>query len=326
MADSKNSGVEFFRVVAAFAVVCIHSAPFVNYPSDTLYPLTNHLTRFAVPFFFTLSGYFFGVTLKKGKSVEALFWKYFKRLVLLFLVWSVFYFLIPHAGIREKLRLRPIDTLLEGGTTHLWYFTALISALAGLFLSLKRKRFDVFLAVSILFFAAALWIHPYSVTHGAISLPFNLRNGPFFSSIFVAVGYWLSQQKRLPSLKVGYAVAALGWLCQELEIWAIWKHWRGDSLQDFTLGTLGFGVGMAVVALQTRLPSALKGVASFGKYTLGIYLVHFSLLGVIAPLFSARVNPTSLLWQFTYPLAVFLSALGVTAFLFRFRPLRPLFS
>jgi surface polysaccharide O-acyltransferase-like enzyme len=327
MADSKNSGAEFFRVIGAFAVVCIHTAPFRDYAGPAfLYPVTNNLTRFAVPFFFTLSGYFFGTSLKRGKTVDAVLWKYCKRLALLFFVWSLFYLLVPHASIRERLRLRPIDTLFEGGTTHLWYFTALISALLGLGFALKRKRLDLFWKVALIFFGAAVFFQPYAVTHPGISLPFTLRNGPFFSSIFVGIGYWLSQQKRLPSLQTACLVTLLGLSLQELEVFAIWKFLGGDPLHDFTLGTLGFGAGMAMLALQIRLPRRLLGVAELGKYTLGIYLLHLCTLEILSRILSPYLDRASLLWQFVYPIGTFSSALLLILILFRFRRLRPIIS
>jgi PAS domain S-box-containing protein len=66
---ARIAGVETMRVPADFAVVALHTSGFftlAGWGSEVLASFADQLSRFAIPFFFTSAGYFFGKSLQAG--------------------------------------------------------------------------------------------------------------------------------------------------------------------------------------------------------------------------------------------------------------------
>ena len=51
------SGIEYFRLAAAFLVVAIHCSPLTTYSETADFILTRAMARVAVPFFFMVTGF-----------------------------------------------------------------------------------------------------------------------------------------------------------------------------------------------------------------------------------------------------------------------------
>ena len=52
------TGIDYFRVIAAFLVITIHTSPLADINGQADFMLTRILARIAVPFFFMTSGFF----------------------------------------------------------------------------------------------------------------------------------------------------------------------------------------------------------------------------------------------------------------------------
>lgn len=132
--------VECCRVFAIIAIIVLHTEPFRygyedNFHHQYAFIIFNQLARFAVPFFFVISGYFWGIKVQCGLG-KAYTLLTVKRLVLLFLIWS-FLYLIPYDVnmifdygllgpikksfwcIRELIS-DPVKLLFQGTKVHLW--------------------------------------------------------------------------------------------------------------------------------------------------------------------------------------------------------------
>lgn len=60
MAKNKDYvGIDYFRVVAAFLIVAIHTSLFASVSGTGDFIFTRIIARVAVPFFFMTSGFFF---------------------------------------------------------------------------------------------------------------------------------------------------------------------------------------------------------------------------------------------------------------------------
>jgi len=151
------SSVDVARTFAICGVIWLHSSALTRIPQVYMQkvPLlyTNIILMFcrlAVPFFFIVSGYFFGRTLSKGIKLEPLFMKYTKRLLSIFAAWYLFHFLADFKLFPE---------------TQLWFLIALwlafvlISAL--IFLNLE----NLIMPVSILLYFISVI---YGVYHQTI--------------------------------------------------------------------------------------------------------------------------------------------------------------
>ena len=91
MQNSRLASIETFRIISVFAVVCIHAFPFRWVQGQEIaFYIINNACRFAVPFFFIVSGFFFGMKLNENIPVQSLLYRYLKRLLIIFGFWTFF--------------------------------------------------------------------------------------------------------------------------------------------------------------------------------------------------------------------------------------------
>lgn len=98
---NRMKSVDVFRFFAIIGIIAIHTTPFNLSPSDeneiyNFIAITiNPLARSAVPFLFTISGYFWGKKIRNGYEPIPLSYKMAKRLSTIFLIWC-FIYLLPY--------------------------------------------------------------------------------------------------------------------------------------------------------------------------------------------------------------------------------------
>ena len=82
------NSIESLRLTAAFAIILIH-----YFDAQTVVKtIVDQLARFAVPFFFTISGYFLAEKLKQNNK-PVIYCNYFKKILLIYLL-TIFILLI----------------------------------------------------------------------------------------------------------------------------------------------------------------------------------------------------------------------------------------
>jgi surface polysaccharide O-acyltransferase-like enzyme len=183
------------RVVAVLAVLTLHARLFragqLHGWERVVEIVADHAARFAVPFFFFVSGYLLGRSTRGGPALPRAV-SSFKRVVILYLVWSVLLLAIEplERGVYNLLatdRLAdpplvwpaPADfvrRLFEGARMQLWFLPALGTAMLVVGL-LDRVRPAVGLMVAIAFYAVGLAGGVYSSLTG-FDLGMFGRNGP----------------------------------------------------------------------------------------------------------------------------------------------------
>ncbi|MFA6600992.1 MAG: acyltransferase [Candidatus Omnitrophota bacterium] len=355
MKASKITSIETFRVFAIFAVICLHTNPFMHIGVyKWAFALINHACRFAVPYFFITSGFFFGKKIQSGISAWGLFYGYSKRLFILFFAWTLLYAVLPTTfplkaltqghfqnEVIPWLLKQPCETwawisthkikfLAQGTSSPLWFLEALGIGLLILtcFIFLKKEKF--LLSFSFLLFVAGLMAGPYAVTPLGFHFPlhFNTRHGPFFSTLFVAIGWKLSFLKERPSTTLSISLGMIGLCLQVSEALILWKFFGGCYWNDYFLGTVLFGAGVFLFTLSKPDFGELTIFPKWASLTLGIYVVHMYVRDVINLTVNeiSPFHPFPLAWQIVFPLLVFffsasfvglLKKSRVTAFLVR---------
>src|SRR6185295_9540898 len=96
----RSRSVDIVRLIAVIAVIVIHVQPFtilaaVSQLYEYLFVIFSQAARFAVPFFFVISGYYWGKRIRSGSPISAVSGKALSRIIQLFVVWSLVY-LLPH--------------------------------------------------------------------------------------------------------------------------------------------------------------------------------------------------------------------------------------
>jgi surface polysaccharide O-acyltransferase-like enzyme len=330
----KIQSVDAMRVIAIVAVIVIHTMPFrtTDVPIGTVFNLSlilNQLGRFAVPFFFVLSGFFWARKIEGADSVQITSRKMVIRILVIFFAWSVFYLLPtdivdaiasgPLGPIKvvywhtAKALAQPVTTLLQGTKVHLWFLVALICCvtISATMVSWNMRR--GLIVLSLILFGLGILGKPYADSPIGFHVDFDFRNGPFFGLIFFVTGYLLQQRgPRKSWLGYGLALAVLGSCLHLIEVQTLNSLWGTTMLQDYVVGTFFSGVGMAMIALSGSRLLCWPAFSHIAPFVLGIYAIHFAFIELMYPLDGRFMGNT--LWGFAYPTLVFaLSTLAVFA-------------
>lgn len=337
--------VDLIRLIAITAVIAIHTEPFrgvyTEGPLRHLEAIINQIARFAVPFFFVISGYFYGTKVNSGSPPLALSLKTARRLILLFLAWSATYLLMPSslynvikfgkkawfAGFDKKLDKfvldEPLTFLFRGGSHHLWFFISLMCAvvLTGILLHLKWKK--SLILISVMLYLIGIFAASYSATPLGIDISFNTRNGPFFSTLFFVSGYFLSQQTPSPEwLKKGLFLMVLGYAIQFSEIFYLYSKYQIPlTSHEYVFGTFLVGLGAATIALSNHPSLHIHTLSRVGIYTLGIYAVHRIFVDWLRRFDNQLDSP---LWEIGYIFIVLILSIVSVTLLAKIKPLKKL--
>jgi surface polysaccharide O-acyltransferase-like enzyme len=288
--------------------------------------MINQLARFAVPFFFILSGYFWGVKVNNGGSEITLAFHASKRLFILWIGWSLIYLLpynigtIYDAGLWgpihylnesiHQLLLHPIRFFFSGSKVHLWFIVSLFFSylICAFFVYKKWLKSLVFLAF--IFYFIGIIAKSYSDTPLGVNIHFNTRNGPFFSVIFFVSGYLLSQYSpRTQWFMQGACLFFIGCCFHFSEIYMLWHFFGTPLMQDYVFGTYFMGLGVAIMSLSNHSLLQNQWLSKIGRMTLGIYAVHFIYVDILKVI-EKRID--SVFWEVGYVFIVFFLSLFTT--------------
>jgi len=328
----RNDNLDLFKTISIFSVIVIHSNLFANVSSNEPTMVTafiNQTCRFAVPYFFIVSGYFWANKLcQKNYQLKNLFAK-LTPLCLAFLVWSCLYLILPlnlnslieYGYIKVtywKLYAiieSPISILFSGTQSQLWFLPALICSQIFIF-SLYQYKKNIILPIAFLLFILGVLGGAYQDTTIGIHLPFDTRNGLCFASIFLVIGISLKQLNIQITRINALLILLAGFIGQLVEANYLHHHFNVSPTSiDFVFSTLPFGLGVMFLALSPTNFS-LPTLSRLGQHTLGIYLVHMILIGLLRPL-SQSMHPW--LYAILIPLTVYMGSLFITIHIKRYK-------
>ena len=219
--------LDILKYLSAILIMILHLRPFINFSDQLDLAFNNIITRICVPIFFIITGYFVA---KKEKNNENYIKDYIKKIIPLYLVWSLLYIpaiigtIIQYLPIINEyltkinitlplliillVLLFPVVILIAlcytGIYYHLWYFPAIIFSL--LVLEKWKKKFKVkyllvFSFILLLFGATETYygVLPLSIKE-LLSYYYNIffttRNFLFFGLFYVVLGYFMGTQEK----------------------------------------------------------------------------------------------------------------------------------
>jgi len=321
------------RVIAIISVILIHTEPFGRADSEigkTAFVVIGHLAKFAVPFFFIISGYFWGVKVRQGLLFKSTI-KMLRRLLMLFFAWSLIY-LLPYNlysyykyGILGTLKImyrnlayiisNPVTFTLAGSAPHLWFLMALVFAIVITSFFVYQGRIKSLIIIALFLYLFGLLSNAYSSTPIGIHVNFNTRNGPFFSTLFFITGYLLSKYNANSRwLSIGLSLWSFGCLAHFSEIYFLWKFFNTTpaSIVAYVVGTYFMGLGASLVALSNHRLIKSIPLNEIGKSTLGLYACHLIFVVLLQPLGKIVSNAA---WELVYPVMVFILSLFAVSIL-----------
>ena len=214
MSDRKQYGaLDLAKFIAAIFIIIIHVNPFTSYSSVLSFGFRNIITVIAVPFFFLTSGFLFCTKLNslEEKDKSDYFKKYFKRLGLMYLLWSAIYFVFVAVewatnGVVLMDVLQYIKRFFfKGSYSTIWFLPALMTAVTIVYLLRKKLSYEKILILSIPFYIVACFGSSYygifsklPVISDLYEMYFSffetIKNGVLFGWVYVALGGILSER------------------------------------------------------------------------------------------------------------------------------------
>ena len=283
------------------AVMTIHLSPFSNPFDPTLWNdalylwlggIINQLCRFAVPLFFLCAGYFLQPALAAGSPMTAAL-RYCRPLLGLWLVWSLIYLLMPFnplAAIEQgylpamasqwQMQLGdPLNAWWVGGMIHLWFLPALMLAVLLQALCHRIGLPRLALVLGGLLYLLALLGGSYGQPLLGGEWALLTRNGPFFSSIFVALGAELRARHWRPDTRRSALLLGVGMGIYALEAWGL-LYFADVPLNrhDFLLGSLPWGLGLFGLLLANPGWGSGSWLERQAPRVLGLYCLHMMLV------------------------------------------------
>lgn len=297
---SRHAGIDLFRWFAFIAVVCIHTATM----GGDVSMMAGRLSRWAVPLFFTASGYFIGPRIDDPGVI----WRSTKRIAPLFLVWALIYLIVRDSWPDTVKQWQ--DLLINGGAgLHLWYLPSLLSCIAVLALLRRWLDWPLVLAIAGAVFVAGLAFGSYSGLLDLNQRLWNPRNGPVFGLVFVTLGAWIAVKKPVAPLRWAAPAFAVFLLTDVAE--RLWLAATAPTYIDFTVSTLFVGVSAFLTARAwDGAPFVRWNLDILGRYSFGMYAMHMLFLYGIHKHFHPK-GPAA--WVWTVLATVTLSTLTALA-------------
>ncbi len=318
---SRVHSVDAMRALAVAAIVIMHTTPFKGSHDEvsTLpYIIVNQLTRFAVPFFFVASGFFWASKVRRGAGPMPAAHASAKRIAAVLVFWCIVYLLpLNVTSVIEHGVLGPVKTVyrnlsrmledpvalaFQGTEVHLWFLISLALAVYISAVFMKYRQFPLLAVASALLFIVGALAKSYSATPIGLELEFNTRNGPFFGLIFFVTGIWFARRTPSPRwLYLGAGVMLAGAAGQFVETIYIMRAFEVPPTHDYVFCTYLFGAGSALVALSNH--SILRNglLENMGRWALGLYAVHLIFLRWFEPF---DLEYRSMAWDACYAVSV----------------------
>ncbi len=276
--NPRNLSLECFKLLAACFVVFLH----IPFPGE-IGQLTVCLSRFAVPLFFAVSGWYsFGASGEKLK-------KRFARILLLELFGDILY--VSWRCVRDFLagetllmclgyQLPDLQALkmwllwsVDPFAGHLWYLSAtcLCYLVLWMYTRLDRKNYRPLYAAGLVLLLGCFAMGEFSKFTGFRADYRICRSGLFTGLPVFLLGLFL-RENRERAAAFGLPAALAGVVLSVLE-------WKTLGSHDLYIGAVLTAAG--ILLATSRFPAVpgwlTKAAAGFGSVSTAVYLVHLLL-------------------------------------------------
>lgn len=303
--------LDILKYISAILIIVLHLRPFINYSDQLDLAFNNIITRICVPIFFIITGYFVA---KKEKDNKNYIKDYIKRIIPLYLFWSLLYVPVIIGTIVQNLSviheylsgvnidlfgiiillifLLPIIILIAlcytGVYYHLWYFPAIIFSL--LLLKKWKKKFDIkyllIISFILLLFGATetyYGVLPLSIKRILsyyYSIFFTTRNFLFFGLFYVVLGYFMGRKDKVYS-KNCFAKLIISFFLLIFEV--ILLHDTNRLNSNILLSCVPLTYYLFISSIYIKNNIKLK--FPFGNLSKYYYLIHPMIIFIISLLF-----------------------------------------
>lgn len=309
----RNQTLDIFKFVASFAVVCIH---YMFY--GTAGDIVKALSRFAVPFFFAVAGYFaYGNPSKKIKHKAKHILTIYLCSFLLYFCYSAFKYILSNNTLTEYfLSYANKESILNFfvlnqtvSSAHLWFLPALVYCYLIYYVIRNKMPENVIVIISLILMVLYL-IAEEILPIFAVQLPIYVygnvlfRAFPCFALGFAAKKYKLTVHKRV-SIGACLAILVFG-IVETIASVLLF----GNSITYF--GSILMTIALLLLAIKLECRTYHKTIAKVSGYSIYIYVFHVAIGGTLQTLLDYLNVGYKLLWINTKPFVVFVLAIALS--------------
>jgi len=296
MSRRKNTTLELLKLFASYMVVFVH----VSFPG-TVGVSINALARFAVPFFFIVSGFYsYRITPAQIRKRIAHLFGLLVSTVVLYTCWAVLSFVLKHdlQGLSEYfLQYRNLEKLRDlilfnvpVHDDHLWYILAALYVYILFYLSTLCHLREKYIYIASFLLLTLHLVLNEGLSFFGISVPNHiLRNFIFMGIPFFGAGLLIRKYKqqlvRLPSVVIPLSLI--------IGIAGTLLSCAGVGNKDLYLGSLFLLIAPVLISLkyaERTYPPMLEALTGCST---GVYISHrilssiigkgYALFGIYAP-------------------------------------------
>lgn len=322
---TRNQTFECMKLLASMFVVFIH----FKFPGR-LGELMTCLARFAVPLFFSISGYYSYRTKSSclmRRILHLLMLNGFG--ILIYFAWNAFSMLYLGTDVPETTWLRTyhISLWLTMGVDPYWGYLWFLPSLAlayGILWGYTRLYEDhpsdfrpIYTAGFILMILLLTYAEFYPANNSAVHY-FTYRNGFFFALPFLALGMFLRERQEQIVRAFGLTPKKLVWMILGTMAISV-VEWHGIGACEIYLGTMLAVPALVLLAAIhptiTNRPVAARMLSVLGPVSAGVYLLHMAVIKAYIPFVRWRiVRIVGNLEPYCSPIVVALLSILASAF------------
>lgn len=315
----KNKFLNLQKLIAVYFVVCIHC----KFPG-VIGDIIESLARFAVPFFFMVSGYY---CLYQDKTDELVKMKNKIIRTLKLLIVANFIYVMWN-GLRFYILGNSFNEIVENTltafspdkwfhiivfndntiSTHLWFLQALLYCYIFMFIVLKYKGYLISYIIS-----GSLLITHFICSYGFGLGGYYIRNAWFNGIPFFILGYFIHKHKmKIKAITYPYIMFALILGCM---VTLIENHLVGNKL--VYLGTIFIVISYFLIGLKNENRMNKNFFASLGEYcSAEIYIYHPIFIYVTFKIFDLLFLTDQAFYYWIHPLTVMIATTFMAYLLF----------
>lgn len=326
------TGIDYFRIAAAFLIIAIHTSPLASFTETGDFILTRIIARIAVPFFFMTSGYFLISGYRENDRKLISFVKKTAKIYgIAIIIYLPLNFYNGYFSMENLLPNLIKDIIFDGTMYHLWYLPAsILGAVIAWYLVKNFGMNRSFFAALVLYVIGIFGDSYYGV---AEKIPFvkqiyaaifevsdYTRNGIFFAPVFFILGGMIAEGiYRIPVKKcrIGFLVSFLLLFAEAMTL----HHYelqRHDSMYLMLLPCMFFLFSILKVFRGQRN-------AALSPLALVIYIIHPMMI-VVVRMAAKLLHMQEILVENSLIHYIFVSALSFAAalcFVYLFYPIFP---
>lgn len=289
--------VDFFKLIMAVIVVIMHSN--TTHTSSFFNMFNKCIATIAVPFFFIISGYFFEKGLSNADDKKCYFFKYEKKLLLLYLFWSVvslpFTVLTYTQMYYDKSVFYIIAVILRRyllcGEGVFWYILAMAeSAIVLYFLDKLKKRWLLIVAIVLGIMLGCMYeseilnqIHAVNRINSIFYYVFSWSNNFIMKGIpFMGIGCLLTELDNKSSSRICLVSGLLFFVSTCLNVFLFYLNYNSSFLFIFET------ISISAFSIHYKTTIAPQKAVLMRELSSSIYFTHTFILYYIIETFLGR--------------------------------------